>query len=263
MLGLDSQPSGDSLWSRAVRGVRKSLRKATKGVMRSYHVRLPKYDMPLRFRPWFLLFTAIIMIALAFLGFTNFSHSLPLNDKMLHFICLMLATGVFYFIFDVEEDARRIWFWHHSPVIFTGVMCFFFGGIVSEFVQSLLPYKEYQIGDVFANLLGSSVGLYIAYHLERYYRHRREISRLYRPLNVEDDFSDEEDLEAGAQLLPTHVESAVTRDVSKPPTKGSRLADVWDEGEELFDIGAESEEEGEASHPRESPPIAHLPDTTR
>ena len=88
--------------------------------MRSYHVRLPKYDMPLRFRPvscsvtplsvrrltrvqWFLLFTAIIMIALAFLGFTNFSHSLPLNDKMLHFICLMLATGVFYFIFDVEE----------------------------------------------------------------------------------------------------------------------------------------------------------------
>lgn len=90
-----------------------------------------------------------------------------------------------------------------------------------------------------------------------------QISRLYRPLNVEDDFSDEEDLEAGAQLLPTHVESAATRDVSKPPTKGSRLADVWDEGEELFDIGAESEEEGEASHPRESPPIAHLPDTTR
>ena len=52
---------------------------------------------------WFLLFTAVIMVALAFLGFTNFSHALPLNDKMLHFVCLMLATGVFYFIFDVEE----------------------------------------------------------------------------------------------------------------------------------------------------------------
>ena len=52
---------------------------------------------------WFLVFTALVMIALAFLGFTNFSHALPLNDKMLHFICLMLATGVFYFIFDVEE----------------------------------------------------------------------------------------------------------------------------------------------------------------
>lgn len=36
-------------------------------------------------------------------------------------------------------------------------------------------YKEFQIGDVVANLLGSSVGLYISYHLEKYYRHRREV----------------------------------------------------------------------------------------
>ncbi|EKM54561.1 uncharacterized protein PHACADRAFT_258496 [Phanerochaete carnosa HHB-10118-sp] len=219
--------------------------------------------MPLRFRPWFLLFTALVMVVLALLGFTNLSHSLPLNDKMLHFFCLMLATGVFYFIFDVEEDARRIWFWHHSPLIFTGTMCFLFGGIVSEFVQSMLPYKEFQIGDVFANLLGSSVGLYVAYYLEKYYRHRREISRLYRPLNAEDDLSDEEDLEAGTQLLPTPVDPVATRDAAKGPAKTSRLQDVWDEGEELFDIGAESEEEGETSYSRESPPIAHLSDGPR
>lgn len=43
------------------------------------------------------------MLILAFLGFTNFSHGLPINDKLLHFFCLMLATGIFYFIFDVEE----------------------------------------------------------------------------------------------------------------------------------------------------------------
>lgn len=43
------------------------------------------------------------MITLAMLGFTNFSRSLPLNDKLLHFMCFCLATGVFYFIFDVEE----------------------------------------------------------------------------------------------------------------------------------------------------------------
>lgn len=36
-------------------------------------------------------------------------------------------------------------------------------------------HKEFQIGDVVANLLGSSVGLYISYHLEKYYRHRREV----------------------------------------------------------------------------------------
>ena len=43
------------------------------------------------------------MLMLAFLGFTNFAHSLPLNDKILHLVCLCLATTVFYFIFDVEE----------------------------------------------------------------------------------------------------------------------------------------------------------------
>ena len=43
------------------------------------------------------------MVTLAMLGFTNFSRALPLNDKLLHFICFSVATGVFYFIFDVEE----------------------------------------------------------------------------------------------------------------------------------------------------------------
>ena len=38
----------------------------------------------------------------------------------------------------------------------------------------MLQYKEFRIGDVVANLLGSSLGLYISYHLEKYYRHRRE-----------------------------------------------------------------------------------------
>ena len=54
-------------------------------------------------RQWFLIFTCLILLSLAFLGFTNFSHSLPLNDKLLHFLCMGLATAVFYFIFDVEE----------------------------------------------------------------------------------------------------------------------------------------------------------------
>jgi len=211
------------------------------------------------------LFTSLIIVVLAFLGFTNFAHALPINDKILHFICLMLATGVFYFIFDVEEDARRIWFWRCSPLIFTGIVCFFFGGILSEVVQSLLPYKEFQIGDVVANLSGSSIGLAIAYRLEKYYRHRREISRLYRPLNAEDDLlsDDEDDLELGTQLLPARAEGS---NAIVSPTKTvttSRLADVWDEGEELFDIGGDSGEEAALNttgFPPVSTPIAHLPD---
>jgi hypothetical protein len=47
--------------------------------------------------------TVGVMLALAFLGFTNFAHALPVNDKVLHFACFGLATAVFYFIVDVEE----------------------------------------------------------------------------------------------------------------------------------------------------------------
>jgi hypothetical protein len=43
------------------------------------------------------------MVLLAFLGFTDFSRALSLNDKLLHFLCFMIATGVFYFIVDIEE----------------------------------------------------------------------------------------------------------------------------------------------------------------
>jgi len=103
-----------------LRRVRRLTSKVGKSIMKSHHLRIPKYEMPLRFRPvitrilphisvcsswlqWFLIFTSFIMVVLAFLGFTNFSRSLPLNDKLLHFLCFCIATGVFYFIIDVEE----------------------------------------------------------------------------------------------------------------------------------------------------------------
>jgi hypothetical protein len=70
-------------------------RRIFKTIMKSHRVRIPKYEhLPIRLRPWFLLFTTLVMFVLAFLGFTNFSRSLPLNDKALHFLCFGLATGV-------------------------------------------------------------------------------------------------------------------------------------------------------------------------
>ncbi|KAF9501913.1 hypothetical protein BDN71DRAFT_1438652 [Pleurotus eryngii] len=194
--------------NRNAKSLNKLLRKSAKTLMRSHRFKIPKYDLPIRLRPWFLVLTTLVMIVLAFLGFTNFAHVLPLNDKILHFVCFMLATGVFYFILDVEEEARRVWFWRHANMLFTGFICFFCGGIMSEFVQSMLPYKEFQFGDVVANLMGSSVGLYVAYHLEKYYRYRREIARLYRPIETDyssDDSEDEDSFSMTAQLLPLHA----------------------------------------------------------
>ncbi|KAF9792913.1 hypothetical protein BJ322DRAFT_996208 [Thelephora terrestris] len=237
----------NSFASRTCKNVQRYLRKAKKAVMRSHHFRIPIYDMPIRLRPWFIVFTFIVMLVLAFLGFTNISHSLPLNDKLLHFMCLGIATGIFYFIFDVEDDARRIWFWRHSPLIFTGIVCFFAGGFISEVVQSTLPYKEFQIGDVVANLFGSSVGLFISYHLEKYYRHRREISQLYRPLDTEylSNGEDEDDLESGGvQLQATSQHQHKSSSNNKIPETGAiRLGDVWDEREELFGVGGDSDED--------------------
>jgi len=224
--------------------MRKYLNQASKAIMKSRRVQLPNYDLPMRLRPWFLMFTVVIMILLAFLGFTDATRSLPLNDKFMHFTCLCLATGVFYFIFDVEEDARRIWFWRHFGLIFTAITCFFFGGFVSEVVQSQLPHKEFDFGDVVANLLGSTIGLYASYQLEKRYRTRREIARLYRPLDTEDlseDYSDDE-MPAGTQLLPlfsSHGRPNSNKSSSSEPQifKGNRLGDVWDEREDLFGIG--------------------------
>ncbi|KII92791.1 hypothetical protein PLICRDRAFT_37584 [Plicaturopsis crispa FD-325 SS-3] len=218
--------------------LRRHLRRVSKQIMKSHPVRIPRYDLPVRIRPAFMVFTAVIMLILAFLGFSR--REFPVNDKLLHFFCLAIATGVFYFIFDVDEDARRVWFWRHAGLIFTAVVCFFFGGLVSEFVQSLLPYKEFQFGDVVANLMGSAIGLYISYHLEKYYRHRREISRLYRPITADPDSDSEED--AATQLLPTHRELPQPSKHKKTPSGGA-LDDVWDEREELFAVGDEDDEE--------------------
>lgn len=58
----------------------------------------------------------------------------------------------------------------------------------------------------------------------------------------------------GTQLLPTHH---VHNNLGPPLNKKARLADVWDERDEVFDIGADSDEEhdvtGSVSQPQPQP----------
>ncbi|KAF9263389.1 hypothetical protein L218DRAFT_347296 [Marasmius fiardii PR-910] len=248
--------------------VRRLFSRIPKVIMKSYRVRLPNnhHDNPLRIRPWFVFFTTITMLSLALLGFTNFHEALPLSDKVLRFICFWVATFVFYFIVDVDENARRVWLWRNSGMILTVFTCLFCGGILSEVVQSLLPFKQFELGDVAANLLGSTIGLYTAFHLERYYRHRREIARLYRPLDTDEPVSeDDEDLDAddelvlsGTQLLPLYRTRNGTSSEQSPATGAShingsskgtkaqnKLHNVWDEREELFGIGEDEDDPDE------------------
>jgi VanZ family protein len=148
--------------------------------------------LPLRIRPAFVFLNVIALILLAFLGFhPRAGDKVPVDDKLLHFICFFFATGLFYCIWDVDEPARRAWIWRHMPLLLTWAVCFAAGGLGSEIVQSLLPYKTFQWGDVLCNFLGSGLGLLVSYHAEKRHRIRREIQRLYEPLD-QDLYGDEE-----------------------------------------------------------------------
>lgn len=202
--------------------------------------------------------------------------------------------------------------------MFTFFVCFFLGGIVSEFVQSLLPaslspfrsllisltrvlrlaqnlpVRRYRraffishtlsfamlIASEKANLLGSGIGLYLAYHLEKYYRRRREVRthpfpllgqrltlsrfprqiwRLYRPLSASNSslaLDSEEEDESGTQLLPLHNKPDTSPSALFPQNNTKKgkararaaslaLADVWDEREELFGVGEADEDDDE------------------
>ncbi|KAG9102226.1 hypothetical protein FS749_011655 [Ceratobasidium sp. UAMH 11750] len=212
-------------------------KRAGKSIMRSYKLRMPGHlDLPIRVRPWFVGFTFALMLLLSLLGFTSFAHGI-MNDKLEHFLGIGTATALFYLMFDVEEDARRIWIWRHFPMISTFLTCFLLGGVISEIVQSLFPNKTFQVGDILANLLGSTVGLYAAYMIERHHRHRREIARLYQPLGQGEPSpsSSEENLS-----LPLHTQPSKS---NTKPGGSTRLANVWDSRsrEELFGIGEEDD----------------------
>ena len=102
--------------------------------------------------------------------------------------------------------------------------------------------------------------------MERYYRHRREvrypslhyhqfypydeyriqISRLYRPLSA--DYISDSDDEDRTQLLPSHyIPTRSNPDRSKPARSAkpihNNLSDIWDEREELFGVGRDSDDE--------------------
>lgn len=61
----------------------------------------------------------------------------------------------------------------------------------------MLPYKIFQLGDIVANLLGAGGGLFFAWHGEKRWRARRELERLYAPLDAEEygDFDVEDNAE--------------------------------------------------------------------
>jgi hypothetical protein len=93
---------------------------------------------------------------------------------------------------------------------------------------------------VIANLFGSALGLVISFHVEAQYRLRREIERLYQPLDAEDyddlaDEDDADDLESAGASRPRAPSSG---DPSKKGDKKTvHFGEIWsiddeDEGDD-------------------------------
>ena len=114
------------------------------------------------------------------------------------------ASFLLYFVLEVPEGpARRVWYVRKAPLLLASAFGFVLGGIVSEVVQSFLPvsmiptitthvrlriltdkqWKEFQWGDILANLLGASLFIYLAHLLHLRSRKRQELSSLYQPLS--------------------------------------------------------------------------------
>ncbi|KAH9819958.1 hypothetical protein DFH28DRAFT_885749 [Melampsora americana] len=194
--------------------------------------------LPIRIRPVFLLLTLLMIIILALIGFNPALNAWVLIPKKLfHFFSFTLVTSLFYSILDVDQSFQLIWYWKHFNTILTILICFLLGGLGSELIQIVLPFKIFSWGDLLANESGCLVGYHLARALHKQYQHKRELASLYQPLVNEtgmmDDDEEEDDEDVG--------NIAKSRFGSHPG-----LANVWsdnlDESHEYFRFEEENDE---------------------
>ncbi|EEB05216.1 VanZ-like family protein [Schizosaccharomyces japonicus yFS275] len=127
--------------------------------------------------PSFLQFTFRKNVLCVFLvGFAP-PLNFPVNDKIQHFCVFFVLTLVFYWIFDLSR--RR-------AAQLTFIVCFLLGALGSEFIQSFLSYRTFDVYDIAADWVGSSVALM----LDSLY-HKRRLEKLrtlrYGPVPTEQD----------------------------------------------------------------------------
>ncbi|GHJ88911.1 hypothetical protein NliqN6_5313 [Naganishia liquefaciens] len=140
---------------------------------------------PLRIRPAVLALLAAWSTLLAILGFAPFGSAIPIHDKLLHFIGIGVLTAITYFIIDVPDAARRIWYYRRAPMILTLVLAFLGAGILSEVLQGLLPWKTFQYGDILANILGASLAYALSHACLIRHRRNATLRALYLPVAQE------------------------------------------------------------------------------
>ncbi|ORX91177.1 hypothetical protein K493DRAFT_317470 [Basidiobolus meristosporus CBS 931.73] len=117
----------------------------------------------------------VIVVWCLFMAFLGFAPGLEveINDKVLHFFCFGFLTSLIYFFLNSPTLAQNV---------MRAALAALALGLSSEFVQGLLPYKQFDWLDICANLLGSSVFLGASAAADARLRSRREY-RSYTELN--------------------------------------------------------------------------------
>ena len=110
-------------------------------------IALPHIGLQIRPVP-LICFTLSAAVAL-FLGLVAGSEVVPINDKILHSGMFFLMSFSAYWIIDVS---RR----HTLQLISAGMLV---ASIGSEFAQSMLTTRQFDIKDIYGNLIGSTAGI--------------------------------------------------------------------------------------------------------
>ncbi|KAK9898299.1 hypothetical protein P389DRAFT_31856 [Cystobasidium minutum MCA 4210] len=113
--------------------------------------------------------TALLMMGVAILGFhPSLGRHFPAHfDKVLHLVGFAGMTFTFYWIFYVPVDSTpsRNNLWNRMPLLLTASV-WFSASVISEFAQTLVPSKTFQVGDILANIGGTAISLWLAYKLD-------------------------------------------------------------------------------------------------
>ncbi|ODQ56571.1 putative VanZ domain protein [Saitoella complicata NRRL Y-17804] len=141
------------------------------------------------------------------------------NDKVLHFFVFFILTTNFYWIVDTTR--RRV---THA----TALVCVLGAGVGSEFLQGLLPYRDFDYFDIAANVAGSGLALLLSSWYHKRMLERKRMAK-YGAVPTTDDHENR-DLELG-----------------ETPSSGSLISQ--EEGVVSFD-----EETGVSDEPTTVPP---------
>lgn len=120
----------------------------------------------MRIRKSILAGLSVSLLFSAYLGFADISIK---HDKFTHFITFFILTLMFYWLFETSSTRtiRNLTFF----------ICTLAGGIGSEFVQGLLPYRTFDAKDIICNVLGSFLALLISMFYHKKIIEQRRLNR--------------------------------------------------------------------------------------